>query len=298
MQRLYHARIPEDTPVSNTSILNVIATDDDCYDKVILYSLLLGDLSSDPFPFEIDQHTGSIYVKHKLDYEKASTYRFRVKAANLDKITSSIVSVIIDITDINDNQPLIQVNVLNNYKSNDFNEEQEDFIIYIKENIRVGQVIGTILVRDSDSLKVNIKLSLKILSCWPLKNPCPIELDSGLGGGDESEKSAVGATNYLIRTSRPLDSESGDDKFTVILEARKSPDARMRSARIHSIVFISRRPRATGVDQSTSSDHSHPRRKRLHPEVLPTELPISSLGIHSRRLSHRSHSRRRSGSLA
>ncbi|UJR28880.1 hypothetical protein I4U23_010100 [Adineta vaga] len=215
-QRLYHARIPEDTPVSNTSILNILATDDDCYDKIILYSLLSGDISNDLFPFEINKYTGSIYLIRKLDYEKMSTYRFRVKASNVDKITSSIVSVIIDITDVNDNQPFIQINVLNDYKSNDFNEEQEDFIINLNENIRLGQVIGTILVRDTDSMMVNRRLSMKILSCWPLKNSCPIELDSGFGNSDENDKN----TNYIIRTSRQLDSENGDDKFTVILEAR------------------------------------------------------------------------------
>jgi hypothetical protein len=41
-QRFYHARIPENVPTINSSlspILEVIATDDDCYDKTILYSI-------------------------------------------------------------------------------------------------------------------------------------------------------------------------------------------------------------------------------------------------------------------
>jgi hypothetical protein len=149
-----------------------------------------------------------------------STYRFRVKASNIDQIASSIVSVIIDILDINDNQPLIQMNILNDYKIINSDNDNEDFIININENIRLGQVIGTILIRDNDSLMINRKLSLKILSCWPLKNICPIELDSGIGNSDEN---MIGnSNNYLIRTSRQLDTEMGDEKFTIILEARKS----------------------------------------------------------------------------
>lgn len=220
-QHLYHTRIPENTSISNVSILNVIATDDDCYDKVIIYSLLLGDIPNDVFPFEINRNTGSIYVIHELDYEKTSTYRFRVKASNNDQIASSIVSVIIDILDINDNQPLIQMNILNDYKTKNSDEDNEDIIININENVRLGQVIGTILIRDNDSIMINKKLSLKILSCWPIKHICPIELDSGISNSDENEKNTIGSTNYLIRTSRLLDSEMDDDKFTIVIEARK-----------------------------------------------------------------------------
>lgn len=220
-QRLYHTQIPENTPVSNTSILNVIATDDDCYDKIIHYSFLR-DISNDVFPFDIDKYTGSIYVTHELDYEKASSYRFRVKASNLDQITSSIVPVLIDVIDINDNQPLIQINILNDYKSINSEEDNEEFIINIKENTQPAQVIGTIVIRDNDSMMINRKLSLKILSCWPTtKNVCPIELDSGIRNSDDNEKTNIGSTNYLIRTSRPLDTEKGDDQYTIILEASK-----------------------------------------------------------------------------
>ena len=210
-QRLYHTRIPENLSIDNSSILEIIATDDDCYDKTILYSILNNDIPNHLFPFEIDKYTGLIRVKHQLDYEKISTYRFRVKASNLDQITSSIVPIIIDILDINDNKPLIQMNILNEYKLN------ENFVININESIRLGQVIGTILIRDLDSAMVNHRLTLKILSCLPLTISCPIELDSGMAGGDVT----FSPTNYLIRTSRQLDREQGDEKFIIILEASK-----------------------------------------------------------------------------
>jgi len=180
---------------------------------------LPGDVASaELFPFEINKLTGSIYVTGELDYEKMSTYRFRVKASNVDQIAWSIVSVIIDILDRNDNRPVIQMNILNDYKVKNSDEENDDIIIKINENIRVGQVIGTMLIRDNDSLMINRKLSLKILSCWPLQNSCPIELDSGNGNSEENEKNS---NNYLIRTARQLDSEIGDEKFTILLEARK-----------------------------------------------------------------------------
>ncbi len=209
-QRFYHTRIPEDLPVINsTSILQIIATDDDCYDKIIDYSIINNEISSDLFPFTIDKYTGFIRIRQQLDYETISTYRFRVKASNLDQISSSIVPIIIDIFDINDNPPLIYVNIFTEYK---FNGNDE---VIINENISLGQVIGTVLIRDIDSAMINHRLSLKILSCLPLTISCPIELDSGMGNNYFSP------TTYLIRTSRLLNTESGDQKFIIVFEARK-----------------------------------------------------------------------------
>jgi hypothetical protein len=111
------------------------------------------------------------------------------------------------------------MNILNNYKSTNSDEDEENLIININENLRLGQVIGTILIRDNDSMKINKKITLKILSCWPSTNSCPIELDSGIGTNDEN---SIGSTNYLIRTSRILDTEIGDEKYTVLLEASMS----------------------------------------------------------------------------
>jgi hypothetical protein len=65
---------------------------------------------------------------------------------------------------------------------------------------------------------INHRLTLKILSCLPLTISCPIELDSGMEGGGDITFSP---TNYLIRTSRQLDREQGDEKFIIILEASK-----------------------------------------------------------------------------
>jgi hypothetical protein len=62
---------------------------------------------------------------------------------------------------------------------------------------------------------INHRLSLTILSCLPLTISCPIELDSGMGNN------TLSPTNYLIRTSRQLNRELGDEKFIIILEASK-----------------------------------------------------------------------------
>ena len=207
-QRFYHTRISENLPIINSTsspILRIIAIDDDCSDRIIHYSIINNEIPSERFPFFIEKTTGLIRVKEQLDYETISNYRFRVRASNLDQITSSIVLVIIDILDINDNQPLIHVNILNEYA--------EKMMIKIKENIPIGQVIGTVLIRDNDSPMINYRLGLEMLSCLPLTISCPIELDIGIGN------TSFSPTTSLIRISRLLNSELGDRKFTVLLQA-------------------------------------------------------------------------------
>jgi len=61
---------------------------------------------------------------------------------------------------------------------------------------------------------INHYLSLEILFSLPLTITCPIELDSRMEGNN-----TFNPTTYLIRTSRQLNSELGDEKFIIILEA-------------------------------------------------------------------------------
>lgn len=198
-QRFYHARIAENHS-SSLPVLQVRAIDDDCDDQLIDYSIINHDLPVEIFPFVIHRTTGEIRVRGMLDYETISIYRFRVRASNLDQITSSIVPVIIDIVDVNDNPPVIHVNILEEYL--------DGIHIQIRENISLGQVIGTVMIRDLDSILTNDRLSLEIQSCL---SSCPIELDTDM----------FSSTTSLIRIGRTIDRELFDRRFTLVLQASK-----------------------------------------------------------------------------
>ena len=198
LQRFYHTRIAENGTLD--PILQIRAIDEDCDDQMIEYSIINNEIPWENFPFSIEKSTGLIRMKQILDYERISIYRFRVRASNLDQITSSIVPVIIDIFDINDNPPLIHVNILNEYLNGT--------IIQIKENLSPGQVIGTVMIRDMDSMLTNHQLELRIQSCLPT---CPIELDTDM----------FSSTTSLIRIVKQLDRESFDRRFQIVLQASK-----------------------------------------------------------------------------
>jgi len=206
-QRYYHVHLPENFLLTNQTVVKIIAHDHDCDDRILHYTILNTDIANDLFPFKIDRYTGEIRLRTLLDYETISTYRFRVKASNSNRMISSLVPVIIDILDVNDHAPWIYLNIFKSYQSI---ETKQEMNVYLNESVHLQQAIGTILIRDLDSMIINHRLTLEIVSCSP---SCPIELDS------------TSPTTYLIRTSKLFDRESNDQKFTIVFQARKFANA-------------------------------------------------------------------------
>ncbi|CAF0868605.1 unnamed protein product [Didymodactylos carnosus] len=226
-QHSYNKYINESFLVNDT-VMIVSATDDDCYDKIIIYSLISDSIVA--LPFRINSKTGEIMLTRSVDYEQQTTYRFRIKAANQDGITNSIVPVTIQVLDVNDNEPRIYTNILANYKIINRKEIDNDNVesIIVDENISIGQVIGTILVKDDDSMKINKQLTISLLSCLPSTMICPLILDHD---------------SMTIRIARVLDTEQ-DDMYKIVLQANDQGTPPLLSQR-HLFLYIRHRPRFT-----------------------------------------------------
>ncbi|XP_053542748.1 protocadherin beta-16 isoform X13 [Ictalurus punctatus] len=85
--------------------------------------------------FTIDKLTGQIKVNGDIDYEEEKYYDIRVQAKDGQGLAST-ASVIIDISDVNDNAPKIILKSLNNP---------------LPENVIVGTEVAIINVQDKDS---------------------------------------------------------------------------------------------------------------------------------------------------
>ncbi|XP_053501617.1 protocadherin beta-16-like isoform X37 [Ictalurus furcatus] len=85
--------------------------------------------------FTIDKLTGQIKVNGDIDYEEEKYYDIRVQAKDGQGLAST-ASVIIDISDVNDNAPKIIIKSLNNP---------------LPENVIVGTEVAIINVQDKDS---------------------------------------------------------------------------------------------------------------------------------------------------
>ncbi|XP_074505762.1 protocadherin gamma-A11-like [Sebastes fasciatus] len=134
-QAVYKASLPENSP-PDTIVIYVSATDaDEGVNGDVTYDV--SHVSDDDENiFSIDPKTGEIKVTGVIDFEEISSFEMRVKAKDGLGL-SSYAKVIIDVTDMNDNAPVIYLKSLTNP---------------IPENVSPGTEVGIINVQDRDSV--------------------------------------------------------------------------------------------------------------------------------------------------
>ncbi|XP_060935130.1 protocadherin beta-15-like [Limanda limanda] len=133
-QAVYKASLPENSP-PDTVVINVSATDaDEGVNGDVTYDF--GHVTEDDVNvFSIDHKTGEIRVTGVIDFEARSSFEMGVEAKDGLGLTS-YAKVMIDVTDVNDNAPVIYLKSLTNP---------------IPENVSPGSEVGIINVQDRDS---------------------------------------------------------------------------------------------------------------------------------------------------
>ncbi|KAM9376015.1 protocadherin beta-16-like [Pholidichthys leucotaenia] len=135
-QNVYKASLPENSPL-DTLVMTVSATDaDDGLNSEITYGF--DHVSDDDSEvFSLDPKTGEVRVAKNIDYEKLSSYEMQISAKDGLGLVS-YATLIIEISDINDNAPAISLKSLTGP---------------IAENVSPGTEVGIINVQDRDSEK-------------------------------------------------------------------------------------------------------------------------------------------------
>ncbi|KAM4732175.1 protocadherin gamma-A11-like isoform 43-T43 [Anableps anableps] len=133
-QAVYKASLPENSPVG-TVVVTVSATDaDEGVNGEVTFEF--GHVTNEVMEiFNIDNKRGEIRVTAAVDYEATTSYEIRVKAKDGFGL-SSFAKVIISITDVNDNAPVVSLKSLTNP---------------IPEDIPAGTEVGIISIQDRDS---------------------------------------------------------------------------------------------------------------------------------------------------
>ncbi|XP_062341373.1 protocadherin gamma-A4-like [Osmerus eperlanus] len=150
----YKVSLPENSPVNHVFI-TVSATDaDEGANGEVTYGF--GPISDDAKKlFALNSKTGEITIVGQIDFEKESIYEFSIQAKDNAGLTS-FANVKIDITDVNDNAPVISLKSLTNP---------------IPENVLPGTEVGIINVQDKD-FGVNKQVRCSIQQNVPFKlNP-------------------------------------------------------------------------------------------------------------------------------
>uniref|UniRef100_A0A8B9J055 Cadherin domain-containing protein n=1 Tax=Amazona collaria TaxID=241587 RepID=A0A8B9J055_9PSIT len=155
----YGARLVENSPLG-TLVVKLNATDvDEGPNGDIRYSLSSHNSAALRQIFAIDEQTGEIRVQGNLDFEEATVYEIEVEAKDMGSPTmEEHCSVVVEITDVNDNAPEIVLTSLSSP---------------VQEDATPGTVIALIGVKDSDSgdngqvhLQIAKELPFKLVSSF------------------------------------------------------------------------------------------------------------------------------------
>ncbi|XP_048086722.1 protocadherin beta-15-like isoform X2 [Alosa alosa] len=133
-QNVYTVNLSENSPI-DTVVVSVSATDiDEGANGEITYAF--GHMSAeDRTLFGLDKKTGQIRVIGSIDYEESNTHELRIQAKDGPGLTT-YCTVKIEVTDVNDNAPVIYLKSLNTP---------------IPESAEIGTEVGIINVQDRDS---------------------------------------------------------------------------------------------------------------------------------------------------
>ncbi|XP_042275304.1 protocadherin gamma-A11-like isoform X20 [Thunnus maccoyii] len=132
-QTVYKASLPENSPL-DTVVITVSATDaDEGVNGEVIYGF--DHVSDENQIFSLNPNTGEVKVAGSIDYEKESSYEMQISAKDGLGL-ASYATLIIEITDMNDNAPVIHLKSLT---------------YSIPENVSPGTEVGIINVQDRDS---------------------------------------------------------------------------------------------------------------------------------------------------
>uniref|UniRef100_A0A8C4SGG1 Cadherin domain-containing protein n=1 Tax=Erpetoichthys calabaricus TaxID=27687 RepID=A0A8C4SGG1_ERPCA len=150
-QKVYKAALPEDSLLGAVVIrVNATDADKDTNGQIKYLFSHLTDNAQDIF--EINPDSGEIKLIGQIDYENNKIYEITVEAKDVGGLASSS-KVIIEVIDINDNTPFINLMSVSNQ---------------ISEDSSPGTVIAMINVQDKDSGR-NSKVSCTVNNNNPFK---------------------------------------------------------------------------------------------------------------------------------
>uniref|UniRef100_A0A6P4FXR2 Protein dachsous n=1 Tax=Drosophila rhopaloa TaxID=1041015 RepID=A0A6P4FXR2_DRORH len=202
-QSRYFATVPENATVG-TSVLQVYASDTDADENGLVEYAINRRQSDKEQMFRIDPRTGAIYINKALDFETKELHELVVVAKDHgEQPLETTAFVSIRVTDVNDNQPTINVIFLS-----------DDASPKISESAQPGEFVARISVHDPDSKTeyANVNVTLN-------------------GGDGHFALTTRDNSIYLVIVNLPLDREMvsnytvsvvATDKGTPPLHASKS----------------------------------------------------------------------------
>ncbi|XP_030621305.1 protocadherin gamma-A6-like [Chanos chanos] len=215
-QTLYRATVMENAP-KGTYVTNINATDADSgSDGHIVYSF--SDLKEQVRDiFSVDESTGVVSVTGSIDFEKDKVYEIRLKAKDQGGLTSTS-KLIVEVVDVNDNVPTINV---------------MSFSGHLSEDSSSGTTVAILHVKDKDSARNGL------VTC-SIEKDLPFTIKSSL------------ANYYNLITNTVLDRETASE-YNITVTATDSGLPPLSSSKILHLRVTDVNDNSPVFDQGTYS---------------------------------------------
>jgi len=148
----YEAEVLE-SAASGTSVIQINVTNSEQKTAKFVFKIVYEESSQHSRKFLMEPETGLITTQGELDRETTANYTLKVQAKVLNtihpQVFSSFVSVLINVTDVNDN-PLRFLLPCYQFNASELSD--------------VGDIIGQVTAEDKDSVDTQLKVYYSILS--------------------------------------------------------------------------------------------------------------------------------------
>ncbi|XP_026095458.1 protocadherin alpha-3-like isoform X18 [Carassius auratus] len=175
---LYKASLVENLPIGTTVIILNATDKDEGTNSEMVYSLRKTDQDHILDIFEIEPNTGAITVKGNIDFEENNAFEIRAQASDKGQPPMSThCKVLVEVMDINDNEPEIIVTSL---------------LSTVKEDSSIGTAVALVSVIDRDGGKNGV------VNCV-VSNKVPFRLETNY------------KNSYSLVVDKPLDRERASE---------------------------------------------------------------------------------------
>nr|XP_046181105.1 protocadherin alpha-8-like isoform X9 [Oncorhynchus gorbuscha] len=258
---LYKVRVNENVSLG-TKILNVEATDlDQGVNSELVYSFSKRGSVYSADVFSIDQQSGEITVKSKLDHEQNAAYELRVQATDQGHSPHSGYSkVLVEVIDVNDNVPVVSVTSL---------------MSPIKEDAEIGTVVALVTVTDIDGGK-NGLTNCKIVGSVPFKLKSNYKNDYSLVVDGPLDRESASQYNVTITATDEGTPPLSSTSVITVHVSDVNDNAPHFSEPVINVHVKENSPVGDVIYTISALDQDSDENAKLTYSLLETRVPISS----------------------
>ncbi|XP_042181712.1 protocadherin alpha-8 isoform X12 [Oncorhynchus tshawytscha] len=258
---LYKVRVNENVSLG-TKILKLEATDlDQGVNSELVYSFSKRGSVYSADVFSIDQQSGEITVKSKLDHEQNAAYELRVQATDQGHSPRSGYSkVLVEVIDVNDNVPVVSVTSL---------------MSPIKEDAEIGTVVALVTVTDIDGGK-NGLTNCKIVGSVPFKLKSNYKNDYSLVVDGPLDRESASQYNVTITATDEGTPPLSSTSVITVYVSDVNDNAPHFSEPVVNVYVKENSPVGDVIYTMSALDPDSDEHAKMTYSLLETRVPISS----------------------